>query len=84
MTNLALVNLDDLKILIAENEFKNEIWDSKQAADYLKVSLPTLHKNAAAGKIPHVRIGTEWKFSSIALYELVSKGGLEKTGSDGS
>lgn len=53
MPNLALVNLDDLKIILAENEFKNEVWDSKQAAEYLKVSLPTLHKNASEGEIPY-------------------------------
>ncbi|MBO1087055.1 MerR family transcriptional regulator [Enterococcus mundtii] len=73
MINLALVNLDDLKILLSENSIPNEVWNSKQAADYLTVSVPTLHKEAELGKVPGVRIGKDWKFSSIALYQYVSK-----------
>ncbi|MGG5338507.1 hypothetical protein IGJ48_001201 [Enterococcus pernyi] len=73
MINLALVNLDDLKILLSENSIPNEVWNSKQAADYLTVSVPTLHKEAELGKVPGVRIGKDWQFSSIALYQYVSK-----------
>lgn len=74
MTNLALVNLDDLKILLAENEIKNETWTSKQAADYLKTTVPTLLKEVEKGNVPAVRIGKDWKFSSIAMYRLMQKG----------
>ena len=73
MTNLALVNLEDLKILLSEHSIPNEIWNSKKAADFLTVSVPTLHKEAELGKVPGVRIGKDWKFSSIALYQYVSK-----------
>lgn len=73
MTNLALVNLEDLNILLSEHSIPNEVWNSKQAADYLTVSVPTLHKEAELGKVPGVRIGKDWKFSSIALYQYVSK-----------
>lgn len=72
-TNLTLVSLEDLKVLLAENEIKNEVWDSNQAAGYLGVSKPTLHKQAAAGVVPGVQIGADWKFSSIALYHFVSR-----------
>ncbi len=72
-TNLALLSLDDLKVLLAENEIKNEVWDSNQASEYLTISKPTLFKQAAAGVIPGVRIGDDWKFSSIALYRFVSR-----------
>lgn len=73
MINLALVNLDDLKILLSEHSIPNEVWSSKQAANFLTVSVPTLHKEAEAGNVPGVRIGKDWKFSSIALYQYVSK-----------
>ncbi|MHC5249816.1 helix-turn-helix domain-containing protein [Enterococcus sp. LJL90] len=72
MTNLALVNLDDLKILVAENDIPNEVWNSKQASEYLTISVPTLIKEAEQGKVPGVRIGKDWKFSSLALYEYVA------------
>lgn len=73
MINLTLVNLDDLRILLAENEIKNEVWNSKQAADYLTTSVQTLLKEVEKGNVPAVRIGKDWKFSSIAMYELEKK-----------
>lgn len=80
MTNLALVNLDDLRVLLAENEIKNEVWNSKKTADYLTTSVPTLLKEVEKGNVPAVRIGKDWKFSSIAMYELVRNGGwLERS-----
>ena len=73
MTNLALVNLDDLKILLAENELKNEIWETEKAAEYLKISVSHLKAQARSGVIPGQKIGDGWRFSSIALYKLVAK-----------
>lgn len=73
MTNLALISLNDLKILLSEHSIPNEVWNSKQAAEFLTVSVPTLHKEAEIGNVPGVRIGKDWKFSSIALYQYVSK-----------
>lgn len=72
MTNLTLVNLDDLKVLLAENEIKNEVWESKKAADYLDISVPTLHKLAEDGEVPGKKLGKNWKFSSIALYQYIN------------
>ncbi|MFG5564216.1 excisionase [Enterococcus faecalis] len=73
MTNLALLSLDDLKLLLAEKSIPNEIWNSKQAADFLTTSVPTLLKEVELGNIPGVRIGKDWKFSSLALYEYVAR-----------
>lgn len=73
MINLSLVNLDDLKILMSEQAIPNEVWGTKKAADYLGVSLSTCKKEAAEGNIPAVKIGADWKFSSIALFEHVAK-----------
>ena len=73
MTNLALVNLDDLKVLVSEQAIPNEAWGTKQAADYLEISIETCKKEAANGNIPAVKVGKDWKFSSIALFELIAK-----------
>lgn len=72
MTNLALVNLDDLKIVLAENELKNEIWEPDEAAMFLKISTSHLKAQARKGEVPGQKIGDVWRFSSIALYEYVA------------
>ncbi|HIF3810393.1 excisionase family DNA-binding protein [Enterococcus faecium] len=74
MEQLALVNLSDLKAYLAESEIANEVWDTKQAAEYLKTTTRTLTKDAESGKIPAAKVGREWRFSSIALYQYL-KGG---------
>lgn len=78
MTTLALVNKEDLKLLLAESSIPNEIWNSKKAAEYLTTTIPTLLKAVDDGVVPAVRIGKDWKFSSIAMYELVKNGGWKK------
>ncbi|MDT2661064.1 excisionase [Enterococcus hulanensis] len=78
MMNLALVKLDDLKTLLAENSIPNETWNSKQAAEYLTTSVSTLLKEVEKGNVPAIRIGKDWKFSSIAMYELLKNGGIKK------
>ncbi|WP_430606456.1 hypothetical protein IGJ55_002127 [Enterococcus sp. AZ170] len=78
MTNLALVNLDDLKVLISEQAIPNKVWGTKQAADFLEISVSTCKKEALSGNIPAVKIGADWKFSSIALFEFVSKRDLNR------
>ncbi|MDU1888434.1 MAG: helix-turn-helix domain-containing protein [Enterococcus faecalis] len=77
METLALVSLDDLKIFIAENSIPNETWNTKQAADYLTTSVQTLLKEVEKGTVPAVRIGKDWKFSSIAMYRLLLDGGIK-------
>lgn len=75
MTNLALVELDDLRILLAENAIPNETWNSKKTAEYFKTTINTLLKEVEKGTVPAVRMGKDWKFSSIAMYELLKNGG---------
>lgn len=52
-----------------------------QAAAFLKVHPDTVRKYAKEGSIPGVKIGTDWRFSSIALYEYVARKnkGVQKT-----
>ena len=78
MNQIAQVDLSDLKILLAENEMKNEVWELPKAAAFLKVHPDTVRKYAKEGSIPGVKIGTEWRFSSIALYEFVARKGSIK------
>lgn len=73
MSNLVIVNLDELKAVMSEQAIPNEIWNSKKAASFLTISIPTLIKEAENGNIPGVKIGKDWKFSSIALYKYVAK-----------
>lgn len=70
---LALVNLEDLRVILSEKSIKNEVWDSAKASDYLGSSVSTVNKEAEAGIIPGVKVGKNWKFSSIALYEYVAR-----------
>lgn len=78
MTNLALVSMDDLKVFMSVHAIKNEVWEVAEAAKFLKVHPKTLKKQAELGKVPGEKIGRDWKFSSIALFELVSKKELIK------
>lgn len=73
MQTLVLTTLDDLRVILAENDLKNETWNSKEAAEYLKISITQLHKQTKTGEIPGVQIGADWKYSSIALYRYVAR-----------
>lgn len=73
MQTLVLTTLDDLRVILAENELKNETWNSKQAADFLNISVTQLHKHTKTSEIPGVQIGADWKYSSIALYRYVAR-----------
>lgn len=72
MQNLALVNLDELRMLVAESQIKNETWDVVKAAKYFDVSPQTIRKEAELGNLPARKVGREWKFSSIALYKFLT------------
>ncbi|MGG5313862.1 hypothetical protein IGL24_002565 [Enterococcus sp. DIV2371] len=72
MEHLTLVNIADLKASLAEAEIKNEIWDTKEAAAYLKTTTRTLTKDAELGKVPAAKVGREWRFSSIALFRYLN------------
>ncbi|MFY1069219.1 excisionase family DNA-binding protein [Enterococcus sp. AD013-P3] len=75
---LTLVSLEDLRVLLSEKTIRNEIWGSQEAADYLGSSASTINKEAEAGVIPGVKVGKNWKFSSIALYEYVARKQVRK------
>ena len=81
MQQIVQASLEDLQILLAENEIKNEVWEMPHAAAFLKVHPDTVRKYAKEGSIPGVKIGTDWRFSSIALYEYVARKnkGVQKT-----
>lgn len=70
--SLALIDMEDLRAILSEKVIKNEVWGTKEASKYLNVSIPQLTKQTLAGEIPGVKIGADWKFSSIALFEFVS------------
>lgn len=73
MHNLAIIAVDDLKAFVAENHIKNEVWNTKQASEYLKCSPTTVKKYAESGVIPGAKVGSDWRFSSIALFKYVAK-----------
>lgn len=69
--NLTLVSLEDLEVLLAKKSIKNEVWSAKQASKFLNCSDTQVKKLANSGEVPGVKLGGDWKFSSIALFELV-------------
>ncbi|MDT2832210.1 helix-turn-helix domain-containing protein [Vagococcus carniphilus] len=76
--NLALVSMKDLEAFVIKQSIKNEVWGPKQAAEYLECSESHLKKLANKGEVPGHKLGNDWKFSSIALFELISKKDLKK------
>lgn len=44
-----------------------DLMTIEQAAEYLQLSRETLYKYAQAGKIPAVKVGRHWRFSSQAI-----------------
>lgn len=51
-----------------------ETWNAKQVAEYLGVSVGTVYNSAAAGEIPHRRIGKKPIFNSNTVAEWVAGG----------
>lgn len=78
MTNLTLVSMDDLRIMLSEKTIKNEVWDASQAAEFLKTTEQTVRKEAESGILPGAKVGRAWRFSSIALYEYLSKRSIKQ------
>lgn len=48
-----------------------EIFTAKDAAKYLKVSVPTILRLANQGLIPGSKIGHQWRFSKESILKLV-------------
>ena len=76
--NLVLASKEDLEVLFAKQSIKNEVWGTKQAAEYLDCSETHLKSLAEKGEVPHHKLGSNYKFSSIALFEMVYGGKLNR------
>jgi excisionase family DNA binding protein len=51
-----------------------EILTPQEAADFLRVPLLTVQRQAKAGRLPGRRIGKEWRFSRTVLIEWMAAG----------
>ena len=52
----------------------DDILDTEQASELLKISTKTLWKLSDKGEIPARRVGREWRFSRQALIDWVAGG----------
>jgi excisionase family DNA binding protein len=53
---------------------EREILTPQEAADFLRVPLLTVQRQAKAGRLPGRRVGKEWRFSRSMLREWVAPG----------
>jgi excisionase family DNA binding protein len=53
---------------------EREILTPQEAADFLRVPLLTVQRQAKAGRLPGRRVGKEWRFSRSMLREWVATG----------
>ena len=51
-----------------------EILNPQEAAEFLRVPLLTVQRQAKAGRLPGRRIGKEWRFSRTVLLEWLAAG----------
>ncbi len=51
-----------------------EILNPQEAAEFLRVSLLTVQRQARAGRLPGRRIGKQWRFSRTVLLEWLATG----------
>ena len=51
-----------------------EILTPQEAAEFLRVPLLTVQRQAKAGRLPGRRIGKEWRFSKTVLLEWMATG----------
>lgn len=51
-----------------------EILNPQEAAEFLRVPLLTVYRQAKAGRLPGRRIGREWRFSRTVLLEWLAAG----------
>jgi excisionase family DNA binding protein len=51
-----------------------EILNPQEAAEFLRVPLQTVRRQAKAGRLPGRRIGKEWRFSRSVLLEWMAAG----------
>ncbi len=48
-------------------EVVDEIWTSKEAAEYFKTTVASLEQLARRGEVPAKKVGRHWRFSAAAL-----------------
>ena len=53
---------------------ETEILTPQEAAEFLRVPLLTVQRQAKAGRLPGRRIGKEWRFSKTVLLEWMATG----------
>lgn len=53
---------------------EDEVMNSKEAADFLKISRGTLMKYVQEGLIPAQKLGWQWRFSREALLKWLENG----------
>lgn len=55
-----------------------DILTSKEAAELLRVSIPTIRGMAASGEIPASMIGDDWRFLRVQLLEYLAQRSLSE------
>jgi excisionase family DNA binding protein len=53
---------------------EQEVMNSKEAGEFLRVSPETVIREARGGRLPGRRVGKEWRFSRGALMEWLARG----------
>jgi excisionase family DNA binding protein len=51
-----------------------KLLNTKELAEYLKLTKVTIYKYAKEGKIPACRVGSRWRFDKNQIDELLKKG----------
>lgn len=54
----------------------SEILTSKEAADLMRLSVPTIRGMASSGEIPATQIGDDWRFLKAQLIEYIASRSL--------
>ncbi len=57
-----------------ERAEKPEILTAEEVAEFLRVPLLTVQRQAKAGRLPGRRIGKQWRFSRTVLLEWIAAG----------
>jgi excisionase family DNA binding protein len=57
----------------AANEAPEEIITREEAAEILKISLPTLHKLTMSGRVPAYRLGSQVRYKSKEVEQALKK-----------
>ncbi len=69
---IAIKGWETFETLTSDDE--PEILTPQEAADFLRVPLLTVQRQAKAGRLPGRRVGKEWRFSRSTLQEWIASG----------